>query len=94
MNKLENYLALLAIRRAGRKRDSYIAGAIFFLSLLTMLSLGLLGQLNGRSVYWGVALVAASGISFVMMWVRLQLIEQSVELINQIKSLESEKPST
>lgn len=88
MNKLENYLALLATRRVGRKRDTYIAGTIFFLALLVMISLGLLGQLNGRSVYWGVALVATSGISFLMAWVRLQLIEQSVELINEIKLLE------
>ncbi len=93
VNRLENYLMLLATRRAGRRRDATIAGAVFFLSLLAMLSLGLLGQLNGRSVYWGVALVATLGISFLMAWVKLQLVEQSVELINELKRLEEPKPS-
>ena len=90
-NRLENYLALLAIRRAGRQRDTVILGAIFSLSMIAMLVFGLLGSLTGRSVYWVAGLVATSGISFLMVWVQLKTIEQSIELVNQIKNFDNNR---
>jgi hypothetical protein len=40
-NELENYLTLLTIRRAGKRRDTLIAGGIFLVSFLSMIALGM-----------------------------------------------------
>ena len=50
-HKLEINLALLTIRRAARRRDTVIAGGIFLISLISMIVLGMLGGLTGRSFY-------------------------------------------
>ena len=55
-NKLENYLTLLTIRRAARRRDMVVAGGIFLISFISMIALGMLDRLTGRSFYLVAAL--------------------------------------
>jgi hypothetical protein len=87
-NKLEDYLALLTIRRAARRRDTVIAGAVFFVSVTSMLFFGLLNGLNGRSVYLVAAVIIALGFSYLTAWVRLEIIKGSIELIDNFQRWE------
>ena len=82
--ELENYLALLTIRRAGKRRDMYIAGGIFIISFLSMIALGMLDRLSGRSMYFIAAMVVSFGFAFLTSWVRLEIIKGSMELIENL----------
>ena len=84
-SKLENYRALLLIRRAGRRRDLFIAGVIFLVSFFVTIALGLLDRLDGRSVYLITAMVVSFGFSFLMTWVRLEVIKEVIELIENLQ---------
>ena len=83
-SKLENYRSLLAIRRAGRLRDTRLAGGIFLLAFLSMLALGLLDRLTGRSLYLVSALVVVFGFGYLAAWVRLEIIKGTLELIDNM----------
>jgi len=83
-SKLENYRSLLAIRRNGRLRDARLAGGIFLLAFFSMLALGLLDRLTGRSLYLVSALVVVFGFGYLAAWVRLEIIKGTIELINNI----------
>jgi len=84
-NKLENYLTLLSIRRAGRRRDTIIAGGIFLLSFISLIALGLLDRLSGRSLYLVSALVVVFGIGYLMAWIKLEIVKGTIELIGNIE---------
>jgi hypothetical protein len=62
-NRLENYLALLAIRRTSGRRDTTILGGTFAVSFIATIALGLLNQLSGRSLYLVTALVVIFGLA-------------------------------
>lgn len=81
-NKLENYLALLTIRRAARRRDTVIAGGIFLISFIAMIALGMLDRLTERSFYLVVIMVVAFGLSYLRAWIEFEIIKGSIELID------------
>ena len=83
-SKLENYRALLLIRRAGRRRDLFIAGGIFLVSFSATIALGLLDRLDGRSVYLITAMVVAFGFSYLTTWVKLEVIKGLIDLIENV----------
>lgn len=83
-NRLENYLALLAIRRTVGRRDTTILGGTFAVSFIATIALGMLNQLSGRSLYLVTALVVIFGLAYIMAWVKLQIINGSVELIENL----------
>jgi hypothetical protein len=87
-NELENYLTLLTIRRAGKRRDTLIAGGIFLVSFLSMIALGMLDRLTGRSLYLTTAMTVAFGIAYLTTWVRLEIIKGSIELIENLLRME------
>ncbi|HEX9839309.1 MAG TPA: hypothetical protein VGA72_08190 [Anaerolineales bacterium] len=80
-NELENYLALLTIRRAAWRRDIVILGGIFIVSFLSIIALGLLDRLSGRSLYLVVATVVAIGFGCLTTWVKLEITKGLVELL-------------
>ncbi|PKO12743.1 MAG: hypothetical protein CVU39_22515 [Chloroflexi bacterium HGW-Chloroflexi-10] len=84
-NSIENYLALLTIRRKAGWRDMNIIGGIFIVSFLAMIALGMLDQLNGRSLYMVAAIVTVFGFSALMAWVKLRIIHGSIELIDNLR---------
>ena len=88
--KLENYLTLLTIRRAGRRRDALISGGIFFISMIAITALSMLDQLSERSIYFSAAMVTCFGISFLMTWVRFEIIKGSIELVENLLRMEKE----
>jgi len=87
-SKMKNYLALLAVRQAGTKRNSFILGGIFFLSLIATVVLGLLDQISGRSLYLTAGLVAVFFFGYIVMRIKLEIIIASIELLNNIMDIE------
>ena len=83
-NKLENYLALLTIRRSARRRDTVVTGGIFLISFIAMIALGMLDRLTERSFYFAAVMVVAFGFSFLMAWIKLEIIKGSIELIDTL----------
>jgi hypothetical protein len=81
---LDDYRTLLTIRQAGRRRDAFITGAVFALAFISALALGMLDRLAGRELYFVAALIAVFGISFLMAWIRLEIVKGSIELINNL----------
>jgi hypothetical protein len=87
-NKLENYRALLIVRRAARRRDTIVTGGIFLFSFISMIALGMLDRLTGRSLYLITALVLCFGFGSLATWVKLEIIKGSIELINNLLPLD------
>lgn len=88
-NKLENYLALLSIRRAAGRRDTTIIGGVFIVSFIVTIAFGMLDRLSGRSLYLVTALVVVFGFAYLTAWVRLQIINGSIELIDNLQRMEA-----
>ena len=88
LKRTENYLTLLLIRKSARQRDSYITGGVFWISFIAMIILNLIGQLNGRPQIIVGALVVVFGFSYLMVWVRLEMIRNTIDLIENIREQE------
>lgn len=84
-NELENYLALLTIRRAAGHRDTAILGGVFMLSVISMVVVGLLDGLSGRSVYIVAAMMIVFGIAYLMTWVKLEITKSLIELLQYLQ---------
>jgi hypothetical protein len=78
---VQNYLAILKIRRAASRRDTHLVGGVFLLVLVFTLAVGLLDYLNARALYLMAAMLIALGTGFGMSWVRLQVVSGSIETI-------------
>jgi len=87
-SELENYLTLLTIRRAGKRRDTYIAGGIFWVSFAAMIAFGMLDRLTGRSLYLTAAMTVVFGIGYLTIWVKLEIIKGAIELIENLLRME------
>jgi len=84
-DRYTNYLTLLKIRHSARKRDATMMGVVFVISILGMTMIGLVSGLGNREVYLVVALNICFGISYVIAWVRLEIINGNIELLNNLK---------
>jgi 4-hydroxybenzoate polyprenyltransferase len=83
-NRHENYLALLAIRQAAGRRDTTLTGGLFAVFLVATIVLGLLDRINARSIYLVTALLVVLGLAYLTAWVKFQIINSSIELIENL----------
>jgi hypothetical protein len=84
-DQLGQYTSLLRIRQEGRRRNVRLSGALFLISLLITIGFGLLNEELGRSIYLLAGLITAFGLSFVTTWVRLEVINSTLELIGYLE---------
>lgn len=92
LEKLEKYEQLLLIRQKAWRRDAAIAGGLFLLSLLATIALGLLFDLNGRGTYLVVMVLIAFGFNFMMIWVKVETVKSSIELLQNLQRAVRESP--
>jgi predicted neutral ceramidase superfamily lipid hydrolase len=83
-NRLINYLALLRIREKAARRDVFILGGVFVLSVASTFVLGMLERLIGREVYLVMALDVVFGIAFLAAYVRYQVIKEAITLADNL----------
>jgi len=84
-DRIENYLALLEIRQKSKRWNVTFIGGIFIISILGTLAFGLVAGLCDRSVYLIIGVDIALGLSFIMAWVRLEIVRNSIELLKNIQ---------
>ncbi len=82
---IQNYLSILEIRQKSRRWNVTILGGIFVISILATLAIGLVAGLGGRSVYLISGVDIALGLSSIMAWVRLEIVRNSIELLNNLQ---------
>lgn len=88
--KLENYKALLIIRRSAKQRDTIIIGAIFLISFIALIALGMLDRLTGRSLFFVAALVVCLGAGYLTTWVKQEILTGSIEMIDNLMRMNEE----
>lgn len=83
--RIHNYLSLLEVRQKSRRWNVTFLGGIFFVSILATLALGLVMGLSGRSVYLITGIDIVFGLGFLMAWVRLEIVRNSIDLLNNLQ---------
>jgi hypothetical protein len=83
--RIHNYLSLLEVRQKSRRWNVTFLGGIFFVSILATLALGLVMGLSGRSVYLITGIDIVLGLGFLMAWVRLEIVRNSIDLLNNLQ---------
>jgi len=84
--KFTNYLDLLKIRQKARKRDTIIMGMVFWISFLATIGFGLVTVPGGRELYLVVPINFVLGISYVIVSVKLEITNETIELMNNLRS--------
>ena len=84
-DQFSNYLNLLKIRQSAKRRDVRIIGSLSLLSFLSMLGFGLVSGLGSREIYLVGVVNIFMGIGLVMTWIRLEIITETIELMNNIQ---------
>jgi len=84
--RIQDHLSILEIRQKSRRWNVMILGGIFIISLLATFAVGLVTGLGDRSVYLIAGANLVFGLSFLMAWVRLEIVRNSIELLNNLRS--------
>ena len=84
-DRIQNYLSLLEIRQKSKRWNMIFIGGIFIVLILGTLAFGLVAGLSGRSVYLITGVDIALGLSFIMAWVRFEIVRNSIELLKNIQ---------
>jgi hypothetical protein len=82
--KSENYLKLLKIRRAAEKRNLTITGAVFIVSFVMLIFLGMLDRLDQRSLFLTAAMIVPIAIAYLSVRIRLEIIKSMIEMIDTL----------
>ena len=88
--RLEEYASLLRIRQKAYRRDSWLAGGVFFLSLVGVFFYGALNSFFSESLFVVLPVVVALGAGYAGMVARLYAVNASLEMVQVLEiSLES-----
>jgi len=82
--KVQNYLELLKIRRTGIQRAVTIIRGVWVLCFIALLTLGIVGQITTRSLVLAGAIVIVFSISWITAWVKLEIVQRSIELLKHV----------
>ena len=82
--KIENYLALLKLRQTAAKQKVNILGGVFIVSFVLLIAFGLLGKLDGRSLFLVTAMIVPFGFAAMAAWVRVEIIKGSIDMVNNL----------
>lgn len=85
LDRIQTYISLLEIRQRSRRWNMILLGGIFLVVILSTLAVGLVKGLSDRSVYLIAGVDIALGFSFLMAWVRLEIVRSTIELLNNLQ---------
>ena len=83
--RIQNYLTILETRQKSRRWNVIFLGGIFIVLLLATLAVGLVTGLGDRSVYLIAGVDTVLGLAFIAVWVRLEIVRSSIELLNNLQ---------
>ena len=81
---VKNYAALLKIRHAAYRRNTWILGGFFAIIFAAVIFMGLLSGEVNRSFYIVFGVLVANGIGLVVTWTRLEIIRETLKLLENI----------
>lgn len=85
---ISSYLGLLEIRHRAARRNTFIVGAIFTLSLLSFFALGMIGKIRGLELFVASAILIAFGLSFISALIRLETIKAVSEFARRFLEID------
>ena len=83
--RIRTYLSLLEIRKRSRQWNVNLLGGIFLVAILATLAYGLVAGLNDRSVHLITGVDIALGFGFIAAWVRLEVVNGLIDLLNNLQ---------
>jgi hypothetical protein len=84
-DRIRDYLSLLEIRERSRRWNVIILGGLFLVAILSTLAFGMLTGLYDRSTYLIAGVDIALGLGFITAWVRLEIVRNTIELLNNLQ---------
>ncbi len=78
------YLDLLKVKQKYRRQAAIFLGAILIILILVTWATGMVTGLAGREIYLIGLVDIGLGISFIMAWVRLEIVNANIELLNSL----------
>jgi hypothetical protein len=82
---LSNYMVLLKIRQKEYYRNLILAGGLFLMAILATTATLLFTEWNARSIWLMGIFVVLFTMGFLMAWVRLEIIKEKIELLNNFQ---------
>lgn len=86
-DQFTNYITLLKTRQVGRRRSVNIIGGLFLVSFAGTIVIGLLCGLSSRAVYLVAGLITALGVGYLVTWVKLELVTETIELLENLQRI-------
>jgi len=81
---IENYLSILKFHQKAGQRDVNILAGISLVLFIVSFAFGMLDQISGRSLYIVGAILIVLGFSSLMAWVKLQITNASIEVMENL----------
>jgi hypothetical protein len=83
-DQFAGYLTVLKIRRSAYRRNMWITGALFLMTFILTIGLGLLTGWDERSIYIMAVFNILFLIGYLMAWARHEIIKTNIELMNNL----------
>jgi hypothetical protein len=84
-DQFTGYLTLLKIRQSAYRRNMWITSALFFMTFILTIGLGLLTGWDERGIYIMAVFNILFLIGYLMAWARHEIIKTNIELINNLQ---------
>ena len=84
-DRLDNYLALLEIRKKAYYRNVFFAGGLFVLVILATTGTLLLTDWNSRSIWLMGLFDVLFTMNFLIAWARYEITRQNIELVKNLQ---------
>ncbi len=85
MDRLNNYLALLEIRKKAYYRNAFFAGGLFVLVILATTGTLLLTDWNTRSIWLMGVFDVLFTVNFLMAWARYKITRANFDLLKNLQ---------
>lgn len=86
-DQFAGYLTLLKIRQSAYRRTMWITGALFVMTFILTVGLGLITVWSERSIYIMAVFIILSLIGYLMAWARLEILKGNIELMNNLSRM-------
>jgi hypothetical protein len=86
-DQFAGYLTLLKIRQLAYRRNMWITGALFVMTFILTIGLGLITGWSERSIYIMAVFIILSLIGYLMAWARLEILRGNIELMNNLSRM-------
>lgn len=86
-DQFAGYLTLLKIRQSAYRRNMWITGALFVMTFILTIGLGLITGWSERSIYIMAVFIILSLIGYLMAWARLEILMGNIELMNNLSRI-------